>query len=402
MHPYLRYVLFFGVVLGVVGGTHYFVYRRLSASFALGRRAKNLLIGLLVSGVAATVASRLLARLWPAGAAHTLAVVGSVLVLGVAVTFALLALDALVRAGFGWARRLVAPIDVPEEAVADEGRRDVLQQAVAASAVALGGGSSLYASVIGRHDYVIEEVPIRLARLPRELDGYTLVQLSDLHVGLNVGEPELAAALDLVAQARPDRIVLTGDLIDHDPRFAEVLGRFVRRLGERAPVSAVIGNHDYYAGIRETLDALRRAGADVLVNESRLIEDKLVLGGVDDVWARRENHGRGPDAVRAFAGSDPELPRVLLCHNPSYYPEAADLADLQLSGHTHGGQFSPLVNPARVVLRHGYIRGRYERARSGDRDEAKSQLYVNRGFGTAGPPARIGSPPEVTKIILES
>ena len=81
--------------------------------------------------------------------------------------------------------------------------------------------------------------------------------------------------------------------------------------------------------------------------------------------------------------------------------QAAEHADLQLSGHTHGGQFSPLVNPARLVLRHGYIRGRYERTRgAGQRTDSKSQLYVNRGFGTAGPPARIGSPPEVTKIIL--
>jgi predicted MPP superfamily phosphohydrolase len=168
-------------------------------------------------------------------------------------------------------------------------------------------------------------------------------------------------------------------------------------------VSAVIGNHDYYAGVRETIDVLRRAGADVMVNGSKSIEGKLVLAGVDDVWARRVGGGRGPDAIRAFANTDPDLPRVLLCHNPSYYPEAADHADLQLSGHTHGGQFSPLVNPARLVLRHGYIRGRYERARAaGDRTEAKSQLYVNRGFGTAGPPARIGSPPEVSKIILMS
>ena len=174
----------------------------------------------------------------------------------------------------------------------------------------------------------------------------------------------------------------------------------MRRLSERAPVSAIVGNHDYYAGIRPVLDALRKAGADVMINSSRQIEDKLVIGGVDDVWAARQNRGGGPDVDKAFAGTDPDLPRVLLCHNPSYYPEAAGQADLQLSGHTHGGQFSPLVNPARLVLRHGYIRGRYERARSGDRADSKSQLYVNRGFGTAGPPARIGSPPEVTKIIL--
>jgi predicted MPP superfamily phosphohydrolase len=411
---FLRYAIFFLVVSGLLYGVSWFVHRRLSADFRLGRRGRRILTAVLAGGGVAMVGSRWLERIEPSPLVHGVGLVGSVIMLGAMVAFAILLVDSLVRGLLrlgSRAKELVVASDAPElddgeeeqeAGPVDEDRRRVLGQAVAASAVALGGGCSVYAAAFGRHDYVIEEVPIRLERLPRELDGYTLVQLSDLHLGLDVGDRELAAALELVSKARPDRIVLTGDLLDHDVRFAPMLGRFVRRLAERVPVSAVVGNHDYYAGIDESVETLRRAGADVLVNGSMLIDDRLVLGGVDDVRAKRLGGGRGPNVERAFAGTAPDLPRVLLCHNPSYYPEAAEHADLQLSGHTHGGQFSPLVNPARLVLLHGYIRGHYERTRHGDRGSSKSQLWVNRGFGTAGPPARIGSPPEVTKIVLTS
>ncbi len=427
MHIYLRYAIFFGVVSGLLFGVNYFVYRRLCVVFSLEGRSQRRLKALLLGSVVLMIGGRILERSGPSRFAHSVGVLGAVVVLGVAVTFAILLVDTLVRAGVRTARAVAeylrsvqstATVNVAPEADSesiDETRREVLSKVVASTAVVLGGGSSVYAVAFGRRDYVIEEVPIRLARLPRELDGFTLVQLSDLHVGLDVGDEELAAALELVIEARPDHIVLTGDLIDHDIRFASSLGRFVRRLVEQAPVSAVVGNHDYYTGVSQTIDVVRRAGGDVLVNTSKVIAGKLVLGGVDDVWARRQLRrgskrpssgrglGHGPDVARAFENADPDLARVLLCHNPSYFPEAADLADLQLSGHTHGGQFSPLVNPARLVLRHGYIRGRYQRGRAaGDRTGSASQLYVNRGFGTAGPPARIGSPPEVSKIILVS
>jgi uncharacterized protein len=102
--------------------------------------------------------------------------------------------------------------------------------------------------------------------------------------------------------------------------------------------------------------------------------------------------GEGPDLTRAFAGATPDLARVLLSHNPSYFPIAKGAADLVLSGHTHGGQITLFVNPAELVLQHGYIRGLYQ--------HGESQIYVNRGFGTAGPPARVGSPPEITRLTL--
>jgi predicted MPP superfamily phosphohydrolase len=270
----------------------------------------------------------------------------------------------------------------------------------------VGGGSSAYGITFGRHHYALEEVPVALSRLPRTLEGYTIAQISDVHVGAFVGDPELRAAEALIRRARPDLIVMTGDLIDHDIRYAPRLGEFVRRLeqlGARDGVVAIPGNHDYYAGVDEVLATLREAGARVLRNDGVLVPDGerasaaevtrgFSLLGVDDLWARRYGDVGGPDLPRTLGFARPETARVLLCHNPEFFETAAHEVDLQLSGHTHGGQVTFLVRPADLFLRHGFVMGRYERE--------GSQLYVNRGFGTAGPPIRLATPPEVTKIVL--
>jgi predicted MPP superfamily phosphohydrolase len=257
-------------------------------------------------------------------------------------------------------------------------------------------GASFYGTAVGRHDFTLETVPVRLAKLPRTLEGLSIVQLSDLHVGLYVGDAEFARALELVTRAKPDLIVLTGDLLDHDPHYAPQLGRFVRALRERAPrgLFAIPGNHDYYAGVAQVQRTLLEAGAEVLTNRHVLVGDaggKLVLAGLDDVMAPQYG-GAGPKPANALGGAPEDLPRIVLNHNPTYFPQFYAHADLTLSGHTHGGQISLFINPAKLVLSHGYVRGHYS--------HGASQIYVNRGFGTAGPPARVGSPPEITKLVL--
>ncbi len=289
---------------------------------------------------------------------------------------------------------------IPTNAPVANPRRVFLGQAVTGSAMVLGTSSSFYGALFGRQDYMLEEVPIRIAGMSRRLDGYTLVQLSDIHFGVYVGEAEIRAAEELVRKARPDRIVLTGDLVDNDPRHAEMLGRLVRRLGPlaRDGVVAIAGNHDWYAGVDVTMGAAQAGGARILRNDGLVIgseKEGIALLGVEDVWARRIDPTQGPNLEKALSRVPADLPRILLCHNPVFFPEAAGKVALQLSGHTHGGQVNlgPL-KPADLVLPYGYVRGRYERD--------GSQLYINRGFGTAGPPVRIGSPPEVTRIVLVS
>ncbi len=302
-----------------------------------------------------------------------------------------------------------ATIDTPAATASGPlSRREVLRRTGIAASLAVGTSSSAYALTIGRHDYVLEEVSFALPRLPRTLEGYTIAQLSDVHIGAFVRGDELREAEALIRRARPDLIVLTGDLIDHDIRYAPRLGAFVRRLeqlGVRDGVVAIPGNHDYYAGIDDVLATLREGGARVLRNEGLIVPDGerasaasprggFSLLGTDDLWARRYGTSGGADLPRTIAAAAPDLARVLLCHNPELFAEAAGQVDLQLSGHTHGGQITFLVRPADLFLRHGFVAGRYERS--------GSSLYVNRGFGTVGPPARLGNPPEVTRIVLAS
>lgn len=418
----MRFLAFFAVIAVTLAILVTYVVRRASWAAGLGPRGRRVAM---MSAWALTL-TPFLARL--AGVTARDGVTGSLLA-QIGFTAALTVVigagfiapfdvtrGLLARVGRWWQRRnqpvataaelATAPVlpDPPDEPPPEEPprltRREVLARSYVAGAIGMGASTAVYGIALGRRDYVIEQVPIPLRRLPRALDGYTIVQLSDVHVGTFVGERELAAAVDLVRSARPDLVVMTGDLVDHDPRYAEQLGRFARRLeqlGARDGVVAIPGNHDYYAGIDDVLGALRRAGTRVLRNQSMVIGDRggaFALLGVDDVWASRSGEGPGADLDAALAEAPPDLARVLLCHNPEYYPEAASRVDLQISGHTHGGQVNFLVRPAHLVLPHGYIAGHYFRG--------ESQIYVNRGFGTAGPPARVGAPPEVSRIVLTS
>ena len=418
----MRFAIFFLLLLTALAGLNAFVYKRLRDLWGLETRGKRVVVGILLYGLVAMVLGRTVGRWWPSPFAVLLGASGAAVQLAAIVAFAVLALERLAARVVGLGQRLVgmirgseavaepmlatagttepetvddAPDDADEPSRPEEiGRREMMGRALGVTAVALGAAPAGYGALFGRHDYAIEEVPVRLAELPPSLDGFTLVQLSDVHLGMFVGEPELKSMMEMVRRAKPDAIVLTGDLIDNDPRYVDLLGSMARRLGEQAPVYAIPGNHDYYAGIGATTKALRKAGADVLVNDARRIaEGKVALLGVDDVWARRYGRGGGPDVLQAAAKLPREVPRVLLCHNPVYFPEASPHIDLQLSGHTHGGQYNPGgLRPADLVLPYGYVAGRYER------DGA--QLWVNRGFGTAGPPARVGAPPEITRVVL--
>jgi uncharacterized protein len=414
-----RFVVFAVLMLAVLAGINALVFRWARNAFGLGPRAQRLLKALLWLSVAGTVLGRVAGRFWPGAWVTGMIAVSSTVQLAVIISGALLLVAELISLLSSvpkrWRQVLSAlrKPDAPAAALAvlpvlpELPRRTFLTQAAAGSAFLIGGSSSLYGALKGRHDYAIEELAIELPGLGRGFDGFTIVQLSDVHIGAFTGSAELAAAEDLLRKAKPDLIVLTGDLLDNDARLAEQLGRFVRRLTPlaRQGVVAIAGNHDYFAGVAETSAAVRAAGGRMLRNDALVIGDAAAgfsLLGVDDVWARRTGDG-GPDLERALArlprlgdrvAPAVDLPRVLLCHNPSYFEEAAGRVALQLSGHTHGGQVNLGLRPADFLLPGGWVAGRY--------DLRGSALYVNRGFGTVGPPARIGASPEVTRIVLSA
>jgi hypothetical protein len=276
------------------------------------------------------------------------------------------------------------------------GRRDAIERVAGLAAFGVSGTMLGWGSVVGRHEFQVEEVVVRLPGLPKALDGYTIAQVSDIHAGLFVGERELEEGFSRVRALKPDLVVATGDLLDFDARFAPWLARKLYEVRGRDGVFAVLGNHDYYADFMQVVPAMRAAGVDMLINDGRTIRPNdgggFALLGVDDLWATRLG-GFGPSLGNAISMVKPDAARVLLAHQPNFFPTARGKVGLQLSGHTHGGQINPGFRPADVLMMR-YIAGRYE--------DQGSTLWVNRGFGVAGPPSRIGAPPEVTKIVLVS
>ncbi len=290
---------------------------------------------------------------------------------------------------------LAAPLPAPDVPAPSLGRRQLLERA--GGAVVLGATSSTLAwgALVGRYDFSVEEVVVRIVGLPKVLDGYTITQVSDLHVGSFVQEKELALGLSLVKGTKPDLIVVTGDLVDFDRDYIPTLLTALGKLEARDGIKAILGNHDYYTGADAIAGAMRGAGFDMLVNDGRLIRAAdgggFALLGVDDLWAARYQ-AAGPQLDRALSFVPPDRPRILLSHQPASVDLWPGRVALQLSGHTHGGQVNPGFRPADLLMH--YVSGRYE--------VEGTTLYVNRGFGVVGPPARVAAPPEITKIILIS
>jgi predicted MPP superfamily phosphohydrolase len=240
------------------------------------------------------------------------------------------------------------------------------------------------------------EVPVRLPRLPPALDGLTVVQISDLHVGPTIRQREVDRVVAQANALRPDVVAITGDLVDGTVRELGPIVEGLARLRARYGVHFVTGNHEYYSGVDAWLPYLGRLGIRVLRNERVEIGDagaRLDLAGVDDWHAGRYGRGHGYDLGRALEGRDPERALVLLAHQPLGV-EAGIRAGmgLQLSGHTHGGQIFPFNLAVRAAFR--YVKGLHRL------DGGEGSIYVSRGTGYWGPPMRLGVPPEIARITL--
>ena len=243
----------------------------------------------------------------------------------------------------------------------------------------------------------IRRVDIMLKRLPTALDGIRLVQITDLHASRLFNESWTRAVVDKVNAIRPDLIVMTGDLVDGTPasRASDVapLADLKARLG----VFAVSGNHEYYSGHDDWKQTFTQLGLNFLENTHVRLNDQghcLILAGLADPVATRFSLP-APDPENTLRQVLPDVPVILLAHQPSGAARHAQLGvDLQLSGHTHGGQILGL-HWITQMANEGYISGLY---RIGD-----MQLYVSNGTGLwSGFPLRLGKPSEITEIVLHA
>ena len=259
---------------------------------------------------------------------------------------------------------------------------------------------SLFVTLVGlvnaRRVAKVVHVDISLADLPPELVGVTIAQITDIHVGSTIKNGYVQAIVERVNGLNPDIIAITGDVVDGSVAQLAMETAPLAELRARHGAYVVTGNHEYYAGAEEWIDEFRRLGLRTLMNEHVVIDHDgadLVVAGVNDYSAIRLDPDRGSDPQAAIAGSPPTAPKVLLAHQPRSAPAAAAAGfHLQLSGHTHGGQFWPWNHFVR--MQQPYTAGLHRLE--------DLWVYTSRGTGYWGPPKRFGAPSEITLIRLTS
>lgn len=271
-----------------------------------------------------------------------------------------------------------------------------LVQGSAGAVVILALVASLAAVFNARRLARVKAVEIALPGLPPSLDGLTIVQLSDIHVGPTIKRGYVQGIVDAANALQPDIIALTGDLVDGQtdvlaPHVAPLAG-----LRARDGVFMVTGNHEYYSGADAWVAAFRGLGMTVLMNEYALIRrgaDLLALAGVTDYGGGAFDPTHRSDPAAAATGIPENAVRILLAHQPRS-AAAAERAGfrLQLSGHTHGGQFVPWN--LFVPMQQPFV--------AGLKRVGTLQLYISRGTGYWGPPMRLGAPSEITRIRLRT
>jgi hypothetical protein len=261
----------------------------------------------------------------------------------------------------------------------------------AAGLVLVAGGAALRSGLCVPR---VKRVEIALARWPRALDGFRIAQISDIHIGPILGRGFAEQLVARVNALAPDLIAVTGDLVDGG--VAQIGGEVEPFAALRAKygVYFVPGNHDFYSGVDGWLDRVRALGLRVLRNERVPIggEAGFDLAGVDDHrgdWRR----GSTEDVAAAVAGRDPQRALVLLAHDPATFEAAVGAGvDLQISGHTHGGQIWPFNAFVRIST--PFVAGLHARG--------ASQIYVTRGVGFWGPPMRLFAPSEIAEIVIRA
>lgn len=236
----------------------------------------------------------------------------------------------------------------------------------------------------------VKRVQVPLAKLPRAAHGFRIAVVSDIHLGPVLGRAHTTRIVETINRTQPDLIAVVGDLVDGSVHDLGPAAEPLRGLRARHGSYFVTGNHEYFSGAQQWVDHVRELGLTPLENARRPLP-YFDLAGVNDVAGETEGHG--PDFTAALGDRDPSRAAVLMAHQPIVIHDAVRHGvDLQLSGHTHGGQLWPgnylaeLANPTVAGLE-----------RYGD-----TQLYVSRGAGAWGPPVRVGAPSDITVVELAS
>lgn len=237
----------------------------------------------------------------------------------------------------------------------------------------------------------LEKVAIKLNRLPKKLDGFKIIHLSDIHHSPFTNLEHITRAVKIANRLKPDMFVLTGDYVSHETEFiapvAEVLGKLEAEFGTHA----CLGNHDHWTDGEDIIKCFRREKINLLINEGFRLnarDSSFWLAGVDDYMVGKT------DVPASMKGSFPDEMKVLLAHNPVIIRQAARFGvDLMFSGHTHGGQVKVRDKKKNIFAKRKLTSGLHRRK--------NTQIYITRGIGTVVLPVRYQCPPEISLIELK-
>jgi hypothetical protein len=384
------YILWFAIVFGITAGLHYYFWARLVRDAALPPLVRTALGGLIVALGVSLPAAFLVGRSFAAAWRDLFVKVAFVWMGVMFFLFLLLVVGDLGRWLVGAARRL----GETSSDVTDPLRRLFVSRVLAGGAALGAFGLGGVALAGAAKPPPLKRVPVRLARFPRALDGFKIVQISDLHIGQPIHRAYVSDVVRRTNALDPDLVVITGDLVDGGTTLLRDDVAPIADLRAKHGVFFVTGNHEYYAGVGPWIGELTRLGVRVLRNEHVLIghgDAAFVLAGVDDHSAKRMEPGHGEDVAKAVSGVDARFEIILLAHQPAAIHEAVKHGvGLQLSGHTHGGQLWPFT--LLVGLTQPHVAGLAW--------HGATQIYVSRGTGHWGPPMRLGAPSELTVLEL--
>jgi predicted MPP superfamily phosphohydrolase len=360
----LNVVVFVLIFLSIYFLLHFFVFKRIANGLKLDSRPRLYLAFVLIIGAVLSVVAKIIVR-WVEIPPLTFG--GGVWLGLISIAFFLFIIEAL----FSW----IFP---------SQRQRAVLV------ALALLFLTSLVAMVNGGKAPVVKTYKITLAKLPEELSGFTIVQLSDLHLG-DIARPNwLKKVIEKTNRIKPDLIVITGDLIDASSFNTEEYCQLLEQLKATHGIIAVTGNHEFYSGIQHFLTLAEKACIKILRDEAITIADGLQIVGIDDPAVRQARTG-GSDLKKAMEGVDSNKPVILLSHRPEIFKKAIEFGiDFQLSGHTHAGQIPPM--DLIVYLYYKYPFGLYK--------ENDKYIYTSCGTGVWGMPMRLFSRSEIVVFNL--
>ncbi|MET9291232.1 metallophosphoesterase [Streptomyces sp. NPDC003077] len=280
--------------------------------------------------------------------------------------------------------------DTTEPAPLHPSRRLFVARSVAAGAAAVATATVGYGTYSVLRGPSLKRVTVPLAKLPRRAHGFRIAVVSDIHLGPILGRDHTERIVATINRTSPDLVAIVGDLVDGSVADLGPAAEPLRRLRSRFGSYFVTGNHEYYSGAAEWVNHVRELGVHPLEN-ARTELPAFDLAGVNDISGT--THHAGPDYGLALGDRDPSRASVLLAHQPVMIHEAVRHGvDLQLSGHTHGGQMWPVT----------YIAEATNPTVAGLERYGDTQLYVTRGAGAWGPPVRVGAPPDVTLVQLAS